>query len=80
MKVEILLFAVLKEDLGDSVTLDIPEPVTVDALLNLFGETYPQFKSALPSLGVAVDQTYSTADDPIEAGQEVALFPPVSGG
>lgn len=80
MRVKVKLFAVLKEHLGEEVELELAEPATVGALLERFGESYPQFRSALGSLNVAVDQTYARKDEPIAAGQELAIFPPVSGG
>jgi molybdopterin synthase catalytic subunit len=80
MTVDILLFASLKEQLGETVALDVPEPVTVSALLRSFGERFPQFRSALPHLNVAVNLEYQVGDHAIPAGAEVALFPPVSGG
>ena len=80
MIVKVMLFAVLKEALGESVEIDLPQPATVSTLLEQFAEQYPQFRSALPSLNVAVDYTYSRGDHVIDPGQEVAIFPPVSGG
>lgn len=80
MMVDVLLFASLKEGLGDNVALDVPEPVTVSALLRAFGERFPKYKSALPHLNVAVNLEYQVGDQPIPPGAEVALFPPVSGG
>jgi molybdopterin converting factor small subunit len=80
MRVDILLFASLREQLGDSVALEVPEPATVFTLLRTFGERYPQFRSALPHLNVAVNLEYRAGDQPIPPGAEVALFPPVSGG
>lgn len=80
MVVTIKLFAVLKEHLGEEVELELAEPATVGSLLDAFAAAYPQFRSALPSLNVAVDQTYARPDEPIAPGQELAIFPPVSGG
>lgn len=80
MKVDVLLFASLKEQLGETIALDVPEPVTVSRLLKMFGERFPQFQKALPHLNVAVNLEYRVGDQPIPAGAEVALFPPVSGG
>jgi molybdopterin converting factor small subunit len=80
MQVRVQLFASLKEHAGDVIVLEVPEPVTVTRLLQCFGEAHPRFKSALPHLNVAVDLTYARAEDPIGPGQEVAIFPPVSGG
>jgi molybdopterin synthase catalytic subunit len=80
MRVQVQLFASLREHAGDTIVLDVPEPVTVGRLLQCFAEEHPYFKSALPHLNVAVDLNYARADDPIRPGQEVAIFPPVSGG
>lgn len=80
MRVEVQLFASLKEHLGETIVLDVPEPVTVARLLQHFGEVHPRFKTAVPHLSVAVDLTYARPEDPIGPGQEVAIFPPVSGG
>jgi molybdopterin synthase catalytic subunit len=80
MRVEVQLFASLREKLGDTIALDVPEPATVAGLLRRFGEQYPQFRSALPHLNVAVNLEYRVGDQPIPPGAEIALFPPVSGG
>ena len=80
MRVKVKLFAVLKEALGEEVELELAEPATAGSLLERFGADYPQFRSALRSLKVAVDYSYARADEPIAAGQELAIFPPVSGG
>ena len=80
MMITIQLFASLRESLGDTIEMEVPEPVTVGSLLDRFVEVHPQFKDALGALNVAVDLEYSQPSAQIEAGQEVAIFPPVSGG
>ena len=54
--------------------------MTVTSLVQRFVELHPQFASAAGNLNVAVDLEYSRDDTPILPGQEVAMFPPVSGG
>jgi molybdopterin converting factor subunit 1 len=80
MIVTVQLFASLKESLGDTIEIEVPEPVTVNALLERFVELHPQFKDAMNNLNVAVDLHYSQENTEIRPGQEVAIFPPVSGG
>lgn len=80
MIVKVHLFAMLKERLGESIELDVPEPVSVGALLRRFLERHPEFRGMERSLNVAVDQDYARTDEPIRPGAEVAIFPPVSGG
>ena len=78
--IKVKLFAVLKEQLGEEIDLEVPEPATARSLLDSFLAAHPQFAGARNSLNVAVDHSYSREDQPISAGQEVAIFPPVSGG
>lgn len=80
MRVDVQLYASLREQLGDTIALEVSEPATVSGLLRRFGEEYPQFRSALAHLNVAVNLEYRTGDQPIPPGAEVAIFPPVSGG
>ena len=80
MRVKVKLFAMLKEHLGEEVELELAEPATVGGLLERFGADYPQFRGALASLSVAVDHTYARRHESIAPGQELAIFPPVSGG
>jgi len=80
MIVKVQLFASLKEELGENIEIDVPEPVTVGKLLDTFLALAPRFEPARQSLNVAVDLEYSQEDQTILAGQEVAIFPPVSGG
>ena len=55
MIVTIQLFASLKEALGETIDIDVPEPVTVSSLLRRFVEEHPQFAAAEDNLNVAVD-------------------------
>ena len=80
MKITVQLFASLREQLGERVEIDVPEPATALGLLETFVTLYPQFKSAQGNLNVAVNQEYAAGDRPIPPGAEVAIFPPVSGG
>ena len=76
VKVTVRLFAMLRERASaDRVELDLPEHARVgDALAALDG-----LAGDLP-LVMAVNREYAEADDPLAAGDELALIPPVSGG
>ena len=82
---KLLYFAWLKTKTGmaeEDVTP--PEEVaTVGALLDWLEGRGPEFADALSDRGairVAVNQTYAKPGDPIGPDDEVALFPPVTGG
>lgn len=65
-------------------TVQPPDDVrTVSGLLNWLRSRGGSHEIALADLSVvrvAVNQDYAQGDDPVTAGDEVALFPPVTGG
>lgn len=82
---KILYFAWLRTKIGLSEeTLDLPEGVeTVAALLAYLKARGPRFADALKDLAVvrvAINQNYVGPEHPLAAGDEVAIFPPVTGG
>jgi molybdopterin synthase catalytic subunit len=81
MKVEVTLFAGLKELLGQpKVTLDLEEGATAAALRDRLSEEYPIVTPFLPTLVCAVDEEFVPWEHPLRDGDDVALVPPVSGG
>ncbi|HEX9618054.1 MAG TPA: molybdopterin converting factor subunit 1 [Anaerolineales bacterium] len=80
-RVTVLFFATLRERAGTKeASMELPEGAQVQDLKTVLAERFPGLASALDSALVAVDKTYAFDEDPIPAGAEVALFPPVSGG
>src|SRR4051794_37874421 len=80
MQVTIRLFAGLRERAGaPTLAVDVPQPGTVADLLAALEGT-PLGGMPARSFIVAVNRTYATPTQTIEAGDEVALIPPVSGG
>jgi molybdopterin synthase catalytic subunit len=77
----IRLFATLKDRVGqDRIQLSVPTPATVNTLLAETAERYPQLAPALPTVLVSVNKAYASKETALQPGDEVALFPPVSGG
>ena len=85
MKLRILYFASLRESLGtDREEINLPAGV-IDAQslrdwLSQRGEPWQQTLAAQRAVRVAVNQSMAHAATPIKAGDEVAFFPPVTGG
>ena len=81
MRVRVLFFGMLK-DLAEKSgeTLDLPLGATVGDLIAKLESQIPQLKNSLPSLAVAVNQQYAGTETELNADDEVALLPPVSGG
>ncbi|NLF66549.1 MAG: molybdopterin converting factor [Chloroflexi bacterium] len=81
IELEVRLFATLKERAGRArVRVSLEEPAHVAHLLELLGAEYPALAPALESVLVAVNREFAFPGDPLADGDEVALFPPVSGG
>ncbi len=84
MTVKILFFAGLREALGTGTeALALPAGVaTVGELRDLLaarGEPWAALATT-KNLRVAVNQQMVGFDTPVKAGDEVAFFPPVTGG
>jgi len=83
-KITVRYFALLRERLGresEEVSWDDAEP-TVERLRLHLADRSPAAAALLRggALLVAVNREYAAAGAPLKDGDEVALFPPVSGG
>ncbi len=81
----LLYFAHLRAKIGTAEEqLDLPAGVAdVAALIEWLKGRGPRFADALgnpKALRVAVNQTYVGWHHPVKPGDEVAIFPPVTGG
>jgi molybdopterin synthase sulfur carrier subunit len=82
---KIVYFASLRRQIGVAEeTLELPVGITsVDGLVSWLKQRSPAHKGALEScakLMVAVNQDYADLKAKIAANDEVAFFPPVTGG
>ena len=85
MKVKVLFFAGLREQVGTgAMELDLPAGVSTVADLRSHlmhrGGAYQSALAEKKLLRMAVNQEMVQATAPIKAGDEVAFFPPVTGG
>lgn len=79
--VKVLFFAHLKELSGvDKASIPTHKAIRVAELKQLLKERFPILDERLKNVLVAVNQQYAEDDDLIQPGDEVAFFPPVSGG
>ena len=84
MSIQLLYFAGLREVLGVATeTLELPSGIeTVAALRELLAARGAPWTVLVTTknLRVAVNQEMAGLDAPLQAGDEVAFFPPVTGG
>lgn len=80
----VLYFAALREVLGTAQEkLSVPAPATVAALIAVLRTRGGNWADALAPgkrWRVAVNREMATAETPLKDGDEVAIFPPVTGG
>ncbi len=77
----VLLFATLRDLVGqESVHIHLPANATVAQLRAALGEQYPALAPYLDTAIIAVNHTFTTDATPIHPEDEIAAFPPVSGG
>jgi len=81
MRIDVELFATLRTRAGSkAISVELGDAATVAQLLDRIAAAYPALAPALPSSIVAVNQEFAFPPTPLRSGDEVALFPPVSGG
>jgi len=82
---ELLYFAWLREKVGlSSESVPLPGGVeNVGGLLTWMADRGPGYAEAMKDLSVvrvAVNQEFAHPGDPVKDGDEIAFFPPVTGG
>ena len=81
MNIEVLLFARLRELVGhDRVVVQRQELITVRDVWDGLRAQYPQVEGFGKSLLVSVNHEFAAWDTAVKEGDELAFFPPVSGG
>ena len=81
MKITIKLFARFREIAGaGQLTENIADGATIADLIQLLKEKFTHMPLVAPTTILSVNQEFATPDTVLEEGDEVAIFPPVSGG
>ncbi|MBL7176089.1 MAG: molybdopterin converting factor subunit 1 [Desulfobacteraceae bacterium] len=81
MRGTIKLFALLREAVGRSeIEWELVDGAKVESLIAHLKDTLPGFDEWADRAWIAVNQSYATSQTLLQEGDEVALFPPVSGG
>ncbi len=77
----VLLFAMLREKVGNSMTIELPTgAATAQDLIAACATQYPQLAEWLPHVKIAVNCAYVTPEQVILPTDEIAFIPPVAGG
>ncbi len=81
MIVDIRLFATMKDKVGQPrIQVEVAEPATVKELLEAISQQFPSLDSSIETVLVSVNKAFAGEDTAVNPGDEVAMFPPVSGG
>ena len=84
MKVRILFFASLRDELGESRTVEVAEALPGETTVAALREVVSALSPAAARLGrrllVAVNERYATDADAVRPGDTVAFLPPLAGG
>lgn len=83
MKITVRYFASLREALGSGEEIELKEPLSLGALRDLLmarGDAYAEALSRSRALRCALDKVMAEEQAVVQAGAEVAFFPPVTGG
>lgn len=80
-RVKVLFFATLRDRAGVSETeIELPQGADVKHLKERIVAEFPRLEEAMGSALLSLNREFAFDEDPVPAGAEAALFPPVSGG
>ncbi|MBN1564693.1 MAG: MoaD/ThiS family protein [Anaerolineae bacterium] len=82
MKINVILYGVLKQDAGvKRHTLDLSsDPATVRAAVSELAAQIPALAARLETVAYVIDDEIVDPDTILHDGDQLALLPPVSGG
>ncbi|WP_054699749.1 MoaD/ThiS family protein [Secundilactobacillus odoratitofui] len=81
MQIQVKLFAMLQEALGETVTVEVPATPSAEEIKGAVSQIAPNLKQMIQTSRLAVNQEFTTnAPIQLQSTDEVALIPPVSGG
>jgi molybdopterin synthase catalytic subunit len=81
MAITLLYFSILRTRTGLArETLEVAGPISVGHLRQILVERHPALTQVLPTAVAAINRDFASDESVISDGDEVALFPPVSGG
>ena len=81
VKVPVALFARYREAVGRGrIEVEVPDGATVETVWAALAAAHPVLARYRAHTLFAIGNDYVDADRPLQAGEEVACFPPVSGG
>ena len=81
MEITVKFFALMREKAGtETVSLHVPQGASVSQALEILQRQYPVLAPYIPRVRLALRQNFVEAATTLQAGDELALIPPVSGG
>ena len=81
IKVRVLFFGAARDAVGrEQIEVELQSPINADGARAKLLSQYPSLQRFGNSLLFAVNQQYAQNDREIREGDELAVFPPVSGG
>ena len=81
MSIRVLFFASLADITGiQEATLDAAEFSDIDSILSRFASEHPELQARRSTILFALNSEFARPESKVKDGDEIAFFPPVSGG
>jgi molybdopterin converting factor subunit 1 len=81
MSIRVLFFASLADIVGiQETTLDAAPFSDIGSIFSTFAAQHPELEARRPTVLFALNSEFARPESKVKDGDEVAFFPPVSGG
>jgi MoaD family protein len=81
IKIKVKFFSTHREAVGkNEIELNLKAGITVNGVVQILTAKYPRLKKLSKSTILLLNHKYAVGGEKLKAGDEIALFPPVSGG
>jgi molybdopterin converting factor subunit 1 len=81
MQITVRLFALMREKAGtDAIHLELPDNTNIAQALSVLRRQHPSLEPYLDHTRLALQMEFTEPETTLQAGDELALIPPVSGG
>jgi len=81
MEIKVKFFSAVRREVGEpEIILTLDGPLTAEEVLKIFMADHPRLMDLKENIMISLNHKLVEGSAPVSHGDEIAFFPPVSGG